>query len=187
VLTVDGEDFDWRGAEPYGSGIEAAGEEDGWYTVSMRNPLLAAQGVDHRRVLLYRPAEALIVLDDVQSANEHDYVRRFHFGSGLEAAQNEPGRVALAGKSIAATLTDIGDEAELALDRSREDPRLGWTYPGDRERTAVWTATLRSRAKNATLATVLTLGDNAIEVTISAIKSDHIEIQLGASTVTVRS
>ncbi len=163
VLTVDGRDFDWRGAEPYGSGIESADEHDGWYAIAMRNPLLTAQGVDHRRVLLYRPAEALIVLDDVRSAAEHEYVRHLHFGPGLEAEQAAPDRISLTGEGTAATLTDLGKDAEIALARGSDEPRTGWTYPGDRERTATWTATLRSRASEATFATALALNREPIE------------------------
>jgi Heparinase II/III-like protein/Heparinase II/III N-terminus len=157
VLTVDGRDFDWRRAEPYGSGLKAIGEGDGWYAIVVRNPLLTRQGVDHRRALLYRPGRALIVLDDVRSAEEHEYTRRFHFGPELEVKQDDRGRIALSGKRVVATLSDLDDGAKVELDRGRDDPRLGWTYPGDRERTAVWTAALRSRAKDATFATVFTL------------------------------
>jgi hypothetical protein len=60
-------------------------------------------------------------------------------------------------------LTDLGEGVEITLARGREDPRLGWTYSGDRERKAVWTATLRSRTSNATLATALTLSGQPIE------------------------
>jgi Heparinase II/III-like protein/Heparinase II/III N-terminus len=163
VLTVDGHDFGWRIAEPYGSGLETAGEDDGWYAIVVRNPLLAAQGVGHQRVLLYRPARALVVLDRVRSAEEHEYVRHFHFGAELEAELDGQGRVAVTGKGVAATLTDLGDGSEIALTRGNDDPRLGWSYPGDRERTAVWTVALRSSASEATLATALVLNGEPIE------------------------
>jgi Heparinase II/III-like protein/Heparinase II/III N-terminus len=158
VLTVDGEDFEWRSAEPYGSGLVTAGENQGWHEIITHNPLLSRQGVEHRRTLLYRPGEALVVRDEVRSEEEHEYARHFHFGSEIEAEPDGRGAIVLRGKGIRARLTDFGDGAEIALTRGREEPSpLGWTYPDDRERKAVWTATQRSRAKTATFTTVLAL------------------------------
>lgn len=156
VLTVDGRDFDWRHAEPYGSGIEVAGEDGGEYTIVLRNPLLERQGVEHRRVLRYRPAESLVVVDEVRSQEEHEYTRRFHLGIGLEASADGADRIAVTGKKIAATLVD-GDDSDVTLTHGRDDPRLGWAYPGDRDRAPVWTVELRSRAKSANFTAALTL------------------------------
>jgi hypothetical protein len=164
VLTVDGHDFEWRGAEPYGSGIEAADEDRGWYTIVVRNPLLARQGVEHRRVLSYRPGEALVVLDEMRSTEQHEYTRHLHFGPGLNAVAGDgEGRIELTGKGIGATVEELGDIAQLSLHRGAEDPLLGWTYPGDRERVSVHTATWRHRASDATFASVVTLGDEPIQ------------------------
>jgi Heparinase II/III-like protein/Heparinase II/III N-terminus len=186
VLTVDGQDFDWRGAEPYGSGLEATGEGDGWHAIVARNPLLAGQGVEHRRVLLYRPAQALIVLDEVRSEQEHGYSLHFHFGPELEASEVGRGRIALSGEGVAATLTDLGEDTELKLLNGSDEPRLGWTYPGDRERKPVHTAELRSRAGNRTLAAALSLGDEPLEVTAVEADSRRVSIGLaGGETVVV--
>jgi hypothetical protein len=163
VLTVDGQDFDWQGAEPYGSGLEAVDEDDGWYAIVVRNPLLAAQGVDHRRVLLYRPTEALIVADRVRSAKAHEYVRHFHFGADLHAKQTGPSRISVVRERATATLNDLGEGSEITLTRGCDEPRAGWTYPGDRERTAIWTATLRSSTSDATFTTALALNGEPIE------------------------
>jgi Heparinase II/III-like protein/Heparinase II/III N-terminus len=185
VLTVDGEDFAWRQTEPYGSGLEAAGEGGGWYAIAVGNPLLSHQGVDHRRAFLYRPGEALIVLDEVRSAAEHDYLRRFHFGPGLEVEAHR-GRLTLAGEGISAILTATGGRAKPTLERGRDDPRLGWSYPGDRERTPVWTATLHSRAEDATLATSLSLNGRPIEIVSANVSPARIEVKLdGAPSIRV--
>jgi Heparinase II/III-like protein/Heparinase II/III N-terminus len=157
VLSVDGEDFDWREAEPYGSGLEAAEEDDGWYTIVVRNPLLVRQGVEHRRTLHYRPAETLVVTDEVRSAEEHDCIRNFHFGPELEAKETGAGQIAISGRGIAATLTYSDDDTRLTLSQGHDEPRLGWAYPGDRERTATAVATLHSSAANATFVITLTL------------------------------
>ena len=87
------------------------------------------------------------------------------------------GRIAIAGKQIAATLADC-DDAKLAQVHGQDEPRLGWAYPGDRERTAVWTAVLSSRAKDATFATTLALGGEPLTVTGAAVEPDRIEVGL---------
>jgi Heparinase II/III-like protein/Heparinase II/III N-terminus len=184
VLTVDGRDFEWRRAAPYGSGLEAIGEGDGWHAIVVRNPLLSRQGVEHRRVVLYRPARALIVVDDLRSTEQHEYARHFHFGPELEAEQDSRGRVALTGAEVTATLVDLGEGGEgrstLELHRGREDPRLGWTYPADREREETWTAVLRSRAADATFAAALTLGEEPIEVSEIEVAPQHVALTLAA-------
>jgi hypothetical protein len=171
VLTVDGRDFDRRGAEPYGSGLELAEEQDGWHTIVARNPLLAQQGVEHRRTLLYRPAEALIVVDEVRAPEEHEYERRFHFGPEVKAELAGESRIDLSGKGVAATLTDLSGDAQIVLTQGSEEPRLGWTYPGDRERAPVWSATLLSIAGNATFAAALVFNGESIEKLPASVES----------------
>ena len=159
VLTVDERDFGWRESEPYGSGLLAAGEGGGWYAILATNPLFARQGVDHLRLLLYRPGEILVVVDDVRADEPHDYARRFHLGPGFEARLDDSGHVVIEGERLSATLTDLGADTKLELARGRDEPsRLGWTYPGDRERLPVWTATLRTHAADAIMTAVLSLG-----------------------------
>ena len=91
VLTVDEQDFDWRESDPYKSGLLAAGEGEGWYAILATNPLYARQGVAHRRLLLYRPGELLVVVDEVRAEEPHDYARRFHLGPGFEARLDDAG------------------------------------------------------------------------------------------------
>ena len=160
VLSVDGKDFDWRRAEPYGSGLEAAaeGEDDGWYAIAARNPLLERQGVEHRRVLFYRPGAALLILDRVRSAAPHRYLRNFNFAPGLELEQRGGNEVAISGRGVTATLTDLSERTELSLSRGMEEPpHLGWTYPADRERREAWTATCSSHGDEMTLLTAIGL------------------------------
>ena len=160
VLAADGKDFDWRHAEPYGSGLEAAaeGEDDGWYAIAARNPLLASQGVEHRRVLFYRPGTALLVLDRVRSAAPHRYLRNFNFAPGLELEPRGGNEVAISGRGVTATLTDLSERTEISLNRGMEEPpHLGWAYPGDRQRREAWTATFRSYGDEMTLLTAIGL------------------------------
>ncbi|HEX6665094.1 MAG TPA: heparinase II/III-family protein [Solirubrobacterales bacterium] len=189
VVTVDDRDFGWRESEPYGSGLLAAGEGDGWYAILVTNPLLGQQGVGHRRLLLYRPGELLVVIDDVRAEKPHDYARRFHFGPAFEARLDEQGRVVVGGENLEATLTDPADDTEVTLARGRDEPtRLGWTYPSDRKRLRVWTATLRSRAADATLVATLRLGkvEGDPAVTRAAIDAERAVVELAEGTIEVR-
>lgn len=177
VLTVDGGDFDWRLREPYGSGLVAAGEGEGWYAVVVRNPLLDHQGIRHRRVFLYRPGEALLVLDNVHAEDQHEYTRYFHFGPTLEAEQE--GRYAIAkGEAIAASLSDAMGDSVVTLVRGQNDPRLGWTYHGDREKVRAWTAVIRSTAASALSATSLLLDGKRREVQATPIGRNRISVRL---------
>lgn len=163
VLTVGWNDFDWRGAEPYGSGLAGAAEGDGWYSIALGNPLLARQGIEHKRILFYRPEKALVVGDWVRAEEQREYIRHFHFGPGLELSLDGGNRIGVSGEGVAAALFDITERSEANLSCGREEPRLGWAYPGDRERTPVWTAALRSYADNAMLIAALTLDGEPLD------------------------
>jgi hypothetical protein len=172
VLSLDGRDFDWRGAQPYGSGLEAVGEADGWYAIGLENPLLARQGVEHHRVLFYRPGSALLVVDRVKSAARHRYVRNFHFGPELELELRGDDEIAISGKGVTATLSELSEGTELSIGRGMEGPpHLGWTYPGDRERTEVRTATLRSHGDEMDLIAAIVFDGRPIETLPDELRS----------------
>lgn len=157
VLTVDAQDFEWRDAEPYGSGIEAVAEGDGAYSIAVRNPLLERQGVMHRRGLLYLPGKALLIRDEVTATGHREYIRHFHFGPELELDMEGDNRILFNGSGTAGALIELSEGTEVNLVRGNETPHLGWTYPADRERTEVWTVRLRSVGGDATLVTALSM------------------------------
>lgn len=148
ALIVDGHGFAWRTTAPYGSGLMDASEQDGWYAILMKNPNLESHGLVHKRLLMYKPAATLIIVDDVQSGKEHCIERMFHFGPQLAAQLSGRGRVSLTGSRIAGSLTSLTETSpDIALSRRIHSPaRLGWTYPNDRKQLPVWTATLRNYA-----------------------------------------
>jgi Heparinase II/III-like protein/Heparinase II/III N-terminus len=163
VLTVDGSDFDWRGAEPYGSGLDTSGEAEGWYAIALENPLLARQGVKHRRVLFYRPGKALTIFDRVRSDRRHEYLRHLHFGPDLDLELHGANKIEIAGEGVAATLTELSEGTEIRLSCGAEEPLLGWTYPGDRERTAISTAQLRTSGDNVDFVLAIGLDGGPVE------------------------
>jgi heparinase II/III-like protein len=172
VLTVDERDFEWRAAEPYGSGLEAAGEGEGWYAIVVRNPLLGRQGVQHRRGFFYRPGKALVIMERVQSERHRTYDRHFHFGPGLELGLEGGSRITFTGEGMAGALVELTEGSEVNLTRGHEDPHFGWTYPGDRQRTEVWTARLRSFGKDASLITAVSMDGEPVEEIPSALRLD---------------
>ncbi|HMJ73526.1 MAG TPA: heparinase II/III family protein [Solirubrobacterales bacterium] len=173
VLTVDDLDFQWGQATPYGSGLIAAGQNGQWYVVVVENRTLRKQGVAHRRLLLYRPRHMLVVVDDVRADEPHEYVRHFHFGPEVTATLTES-RITLSAQRLSAALTDPAEDRSLDLRRGVDLPhRLGWTYPADRVRTEISTATLRTRATNAVLVGSLRIGTHASEVTAVDSTPDH--------------
>ena len=146
VLTAGWDERGWRDVEPYGSALVSAGEGDGWYVIGVRNPLLARQGVDHKRSIFYRPGRALVIADHADSERSQEYVRRLHFGPGLELVQSAGNQLTVSG-GLEATLTELTERTEVSLARGQASPRCGWTYPGDREQTEVWTAMFRTHGK----------------------------------------
>ena len=143
IVEVDGAEFPRDAANAYGSGIVASGEGAGWYAIEATNPLVAAQGVAHNRLLLYRPGSALIVADRLRSSTEHSYRSYFQFGPdfGLDRSGDEirlfdgPDQVDVFTASTDPTL-------QIQTVRGQEDPLLGLVYPGFRDREPRWTETV---------------------------------------------
>jgi hypothetical protein len=128
----------------YGSGLTAAGGGDGWYAIEGRNPLLRKWGVRHRRLFLYRPGHALLVLDRVQSHRSRVYVRRFQVASGLRASKRGS-KVVLRGGGLHGALRGGGGRRNLV--KGHYSPPAGWSFPAGEVRDPRWTVAYRSRAR----------------------------------------
>ena len=179
VLIVDDESYPWREQDPYGSGLLAAGEGDGWYAISGRNPLLEA--VDHRRLLLYRPGELVLVVDEVKSGQEHTIDRRLHFGPELAATKTGSGIVAKADDTLVATLFDSSEvPVEIGLARGVEEPRMdGWTFPRDNTKVPSDTATLRSKLASGLLVHGIALTPTLPHTVAARVDDDRITVEIG--------
>jgi hypothetical protein len=127
-------------ATPYGSGLEAAGEGDGWYAILARNPLLEARGVAHERLFVYRPGYALAVVDWVRSEEPHSYRRYVQLGPEIEVERSGDA-LALSAPELAATLTSSSSASEQrpTLTRGERRPLGGFVFEGFREATPRWT------------------------------------------------
>jgi hypothetical protein len=168
VLTRADREFTFRDQPKYGSGIFGAGEGGGWYAVLGHNPLLTAQDVEHRRLLLYRPSELLYVIDLANNtAKERPQLRRhFHFGPAVEVIDSKTGdewRLSVRGREIGA-LYDLpatgGHQNVLARQvRGQRDPEpQGFNFPSARTWTENWALMLDSPADVPVLCAVFSLG-----------------------------
>jgi hypothetical protein len=166
TLTVDGQGVGIEEGNAYGSGLIAAGKGDGWYAILGRNPLLREQGVEHTRLFLYKPGDALIVADRVRSDEKHVYRRHFQLGPEIEVQEVMPAvGLELSAPDFHGSLTSTASRGSehVELARGERDPLRGWVFPGFREKVPRWTATFESRTKDADYTTTFDLSGDALE------------------------
>jgi hypothetical protein len=164
TLVVDG--LDWPITDPaatYGSGLVAAGQGDGWYAIEVRNPLLEAQGVEHRRLFLYRPGEALVIIDRVTSDQPHTYTRYLHLGSEIKIRSSAES-VELEAGSLRGAIMDAPSPSPISRSQARgqDEPRQGFTSPAFRKLAPRWTIAYVGRGSSETFATTIALDGNGL-------------------------
>lgn len=159
VLIVDGEPFTPLGTSPYGGALSRVGEGAGWFAIEGSNPLLALQGVRHRRLFAYRPGVLLVVVDSVESSCVCKYTRLFHFAPEVNAELRPGGEVEFNSGSVNGVLWDqSGIEVDAELVEGRREPALtGWCFPGYREWRPVPTVSLTTSGKDLSLITLISL------------------------------
>jgi hypothetical protein len=187
VLVVDGEDFVSPGAEPYGSGLRAAAESDGWYAIAGVNELLRGRGVRHGRLLLFRPGFALIVVDDVRAHGEHTFSQLFHLGPGIKVARSsDPLRVW--GERFRGSISHWGEPAPgRSLARGETEPELrGWVFPGYRRWVKAWTVECRAAGAEALLATTVALRPEPVRAMVTGRGAESVEVLAGSASRLVR-
>jgi hypothetical protein len=179
-LIADGEPSSWKEAPPYGSGLEAVGSGAGWYAMQARNPLLLDGGIEHRRLLLYKPTVSLIVLDELTADREHSYTRFLHFGPELTCRQVE-NRVLFEGVARGSVRDWGSPESRVRLVRGQRTPHLqGWFYPAEREEAEAFALELETVASSAVLTTILSIGTPELRLEDVAIDDERVVIRLAA-------
>ncbi len=165
-LTVDGQEFPIvDSGATYGSGLIAVGAGEGWYAIEGRNALLRSQGVDHRRLFLYKPGTALIIIDEIQSAATHTYTRYLQLGPGIEVRAGGPhGSLELRGRSLRGGVYDLASTSTItrSMARGQKEPMQGWTSPDFRVFRPRWTIAYSDQGGMQTDALSLTLDDAAL-------------------------
>lgn len=155
VLTIDKKPWTREGRAAYGSGISASGVGDhGWFAVLGRNPLTERQGVTHNRLFVYHPLVGLFIYDMVDSrSGKHEYRRYLQFGEDVDVDRVNKRGMDLDAYSQRADFDGcVRDEASpevgsnLRLDRGRERPYEGYTFPKGERGIPRWTAVWRSKA-----------------------------------------
>ena len=197
TLVVGGASFAWNGAPAYGTALTAAGAGGGWYAATGANPLVGA-GIEHRRLVLYRPGHAVVVVDDLAWIGDAPpdalppVERRVHAGPGLQARVrdggfvlvDEEGAVLAEGRDWSATpLTD------LVLAHGQEQPRHeGWRYPRDQQAEPVWTTVLHGPFPDAPLVHALSVAPRRLAgVSVAAGGAARVvHLDWGDGTETVR-
>lgn len=185
TLTVDGERFSQNPKNAYRSGLLAGGEGDGWFGILGHNPLIRSQGVDHQRLLLYRPGLGALVVDRVRSDHTHTYRRYFQIGSDLDAAKQPGDVVGLSDGSWSGTLADESEGSDVAikLARGQRHPEiLGFEFPDFRQRVPRYTAVMRTEGKD--LDHLATLGvdpDHPLSASLTRSPGAAAEIELEVS------
>jgi hypothetical protein len=161
-LFVDGEDFNWKWREPYGSGILAGGSGDGWHAVRATNPLVLENGVTHHRTFAYLPGEILLVIDEIDASADHDYCRLVHMAPGT-SAHLDGSFLRFSKGEVVGSVTDVSPhQVQTSIACGEREPRLrGWAFPGYREWEPVPTAVFEARGVSVVLAYSIALGDQA--------------------------
>lgn len=198
VLTVDGQSFPyWDTDLAYGSGILAAGRGNGWYAVLARNPIVRSQRVRHRRLFLYQPGRALLVLDRVRSRHSHSYRRYFQLGPQVDIASGQRG-VSLRAPGFRGKLVDTAKRSRRSAIRGRYNPPAGWSFNGFRVRKQRWTVEYGSRARKANYLAAFGLrggvrarlakGDDGTRIAVSgqAVKRSVLEVDRHKGRLKVR-
>lgn len=189
-LLVDNRNVDFKEHEPYGSAIDAVGQGDGWYAIEGRNPLVEEdQGVKHRRVFLYRPGTALIVVDLVRSAARHTYTRQFQFHPRIRVTRVGTA-MRLQAPGFSGWLTDAPAPGQLTptLVKGRRNPLLGWTTSANKFVPFIprFAAQYPARAASAQYVAVIGLRGRATARLVSAgSRQVRVQLQLPGQAATV--
>lgn len=167
-LSVDG--LDLRLDDPelaYGSGLTAAGEGDGWYAIEGKNRLLRAQGVSHRRLFLYRPGVALVILDRLDSPVAHTYTRYLQLHPDVTLGERDESSIQINAPGLAGAIYDAGSETPAVRTQARGQkvPLQGWSSPDFREFLPRWTLAFVSTGRNETRALTIALDSTALRAT----------------------
>jgi hypothetical protein len=178
VLTVDGRSFSRDPRLSYGSAIVDARRRGDWYVIVVRNPLLHRRGVEHRRVFLYRPGDALVIVDRIDADRPHLYRRYLQLGPPREIDREGPARLSLHGGGFHGCAHEqrygLGRLSARRTVRGRAHPFQGWTFPSVARPVPRWSVSYVSRGEDIehTLAIDLERGCGRLDQTVGDVLQD---------------
>lgn len=148
VLTEGREDFNLKEKNIYGSGVQATGTGRGWYAIQVANPVLLADKIKERRLFLYKPGVALLVMDTVQAQQKEQFRRWFHIGPDIAVSQGQTA-LGLNTPAMAGRLQDSDRTGRTKTFNASSNPFQGYVFPSFREarpRTTVLFQSKRTQA-----------------------------------------
>lgn len=161
TVEIDGRSYPRRKVRPYGSALVRAGEHGGvyWSEAHARQ----FQTVRHRRILLFRPRQWLLVLDwlhDNTEEQQHTYTQHFHFAPELEVRAEGDGFVADLPDARPLHVVPLLAAESLPPVRGRSEPELrGWLSREDHRLDPCWSAGFTAGGvRTRTFATLLAFG-----------------------------
>ena len=131
TLTI-GEPFSRRDGRAYGSAMLDSAQHGDWIALLAHNPMVAPSS--HRRLLLYRPGLALLVLDLLSNVPSGNAITRyFHFAPDFEVEIGPEGSVVAKDEEGKVWLVQAGNPMGLRLIRGQKEPIVqGYTFPANR-------------------------------------------------------
>ena len=180
-LSVDGLDLSIE--DPgltYGSGLTAAGGGDGWYAIEGKNQLLHAQGVTHRRMFLYKPGVALVIVDSLDSPLAHVYVRYLQLHPDVTLGDRDERSIQINAPGFAGAIYDAAGEtpASRTQARGQREPLQGWSSPDFREFVPRWTLAFAHTGASETRALTIALDASALRATGAASRGPTTTVDL---------
>lgn len=189
TLTADG--LDWPIADnsrSYGSGLVAAGEGEGWYAIEGRNPLLKPQGIKHRRLFLYRPGSALLIVDRVQSEATHTLNRYLHLGPDVEIDAGASDVLELSAPGLSGAVRDLAEPGATVTrteTRGQKVPLQGLTSPDFREFVPRWSVVYTEPAADALRVLSISLDESDLHASAAASDGGGFTLELSDASGTV--
>jgi Heparinase II/III-like protein len=180
-LSVDGLDLSITDSGlTYGSGLTAAGGGDGWYAIEGRNRLLRVQGVVHRRLFLYKPGVALVIVDDLDSPLAHSYIRYLQLHPDVTLGDRNAHSIQINAPGFAGAVYDAAGESPALRTQARGQraPLQGWSSPEFREFIPRWTLAFADTGASETRALTIALDGTALRATRAGGEGPNTTVQL---------
>lgn len=160
TVEIDGNSYQRKGVKPYGSALRRWGEADGVYFAE--STCVHAPSVQRARLLLYRPANWVIVFDWLRDTQklEHTYAQRFHFDPDLMWVRDDDTvTMSIIDRPEFLHMVPLLHAEPLPMVKGQRDPDLlGWVSREPKEMSATFTGGFEQRGVTGTFATLLWLG-----------------------------
>ena len=182
TVEVDGRDPSLDLESAYGSGLRGLYRFPWGFVLDgeVEHPDLGAR---HRRVLLYRPGEWLVVLDRLGAERTASFTQWFHLSPELEIDAGRDGRLEARAPDGFEMLVERSSNASGCgsdVARGQREPRLqGWMSEAYGDVVPNWAVGYRCEAREATLVAALRfhdVPDGASPLTVSFAGSSRLEL-----------